>query len=81
MSIPSIPNLMMEVASILIGNWWWITMDYTGQRQEEGYIGLSKGFHKIKVLYFEKTGSDDLKVYIKSPTLKKQILPNEWLYH
>jgi len=49
--------------------------------QKKGSIGLSKGFHKIRVLFFEKTGSDALKIYLKSPTIDKQILPKDWLYH
>jgi len=52
-----------------------------GLTQKEGSIALSPGFHPIRVYYFEKTGSDDLKVYIKSPDLPKQLVPQEWLVY
>jgi len=52
-----------------------------GLRQKEGTIGLTAGFHPFKVTFFEKTGSDELKVYIKSPDLLKQLVPKEWLVH
>jgi len=52
-----------------------------GLRQAEGSIGLLPGFHPIRVEYFEKTGSDELEVYVKTPDLPKQPLPEEWLVH
>ncbi|MBE0647000.1 MAG: alpha-L-fucosidase [Bacteroidales bacterium] len=52
-----------------------------GLRQKEGSIGLTAGFHPIRVTFFEKTGSDELRVYIESPELPKQLIPQEWLVH
>ena len=52
-----------------------------GPCQKEGSIGLTPGFHPIKVTFFEKTGNDELKIYIKSPDLPKQLIPQEWLVH
>ncbi|MFH1296594.1 MAG: PA14 domain-containing protein [Bacteroidota bacterium] len=52
-----------------------------GLRQREGSIGLTAGFHPIRVTFFEKTGSDNLKIYIKSLEIQKQIIPQEWLVH
>lgn len=52
-----------------------------GLQRKEGSIGLTAGFHPIRVLFFEKTGSDDLKVYIQSPHLPQQPVPQEWLVH
>ena len=52
-----------------------------GLRQEEGSIGLTPGFHPITVTYFEKTGSKELNVYIRSPDLPKQLIPQEWLVY
>lgn len=52
-----------------------------GSRQREGSIGLTPGFHPIRITFFEKTGQEELKVYIKSPDLPKQLLPKEWLVY
>jgi len=52
-----------------------------GRQRKEGAIGLTAGFHPITVRYFEKTGSNDLKVFIKSPELPEQPVPVEWLVY
>ncbi|MFH1161333.1 MAG: PA14 domain-containing protein [bacterium] len=52
-----------------------------GMREKEGTIGLAKGFHPVTITFFKKTGSDDLNVYVKSPTLQKQLLPQDWLFY
>ncbi len=52
-----------------------------GLRQKEGSIGLNAGFHPIRVTFFENTGSDELKVYIKSPEIPKQPIQQEWLVY
>ncbi|MBN1198325.1 MAG: alpha-L-fucosidase [Bacteroidales bacterium] len=52
-----------------------------GLRRKEGSIGLTAGFHPIRVLFFEKTGSDVLNVFIQSPDLPEQLVPQEWLVH
>ncbi|MFC2102547.1 alpha-L-fucosidase [Bacteroidota bacterium] len=52
-----------------------------GLRLKEGSVGLTAGFHPIRVTFFERSGSDELKVYIKSPDLPKQLIPQEWLVH
>ena len=49
--------------------------------EKEGTIGLARGLHAIRVVFFEKTGSDELKVSVKSPILPKQPLPAVWLFH
>lgn len=52
-----------------------------GLRQKEGSLGLTAGFHPIRVIFFEKTGSDELKVSIESPDFPKQPIPQEWLVY
>ena len=52
-----------------------------GMTEKSGTIALAKGYHKIRVAYFERTGNDNLIVLIKSQNLPKQVLPKEWLYH
>jgi alpha-L-fucosidase len=49
--------------------------------EKSGVIALSKGFHKIRVEYFERTGLNDLSVSIRSTDLPKQLIPASWLYY
>jgi len=49
--------------------------------EKSGAIALAKGFHKLRIAYFERTGNDNLLVMLKSQTLQKQVLPKEWLFH
>lgn len=51
-----------------------------GPEEQGNDVPLSKGFHKIKVSYFEKGGGDVLKVYYKAPGKKKQAIPNSMLF-
>lgn len=51
------------------------------RESKSGVIALKKGFHKIRVEYFERTGSDELDVYVRSTKLPKQPLPKEWLFN
>lgn len=52
-----------------------------GLREQEGTIALRKGYHKISVAYFEKTGSDELRVSWRSTRIKKQLVPDVVLFH
>lgn len=52
-----------------------------GNTEKSGVVPLAKGYHKIKVVYFEKTGGDDLKVSMESPKMKKQIIPGKLLFN
>ena len=49
--------------------------------ERNGTVALREGYHKIRLEFFEKTGSDQCTVYIQTPSLKKQILPKAWLFH
>ena len=51
-----------------------------GLAEKSGTIALAKGYHKIRVAYFERTGSDNLIVLVKGQTIPKQVLPKNWLY-
>jgi alpha-L-fucosidase len=52
-----------------------------GSKEVESTIALAKGYHKIRVDYFNKTGSDGLTVSIRSTTMKKQLIPANMLVH
>ena len=52
-----------------------------GIEEKSGIIALKKGYHPIKVSFFEFAGGEDLKVYIKGPGMKKQLISDDLLYH
>ncbi|MCP4725579.1 MAG: hypothetical protein GY863_11110 [bacterium] len=52
-----------------------------GMIEEKGEIALLEGLHQIKVIFFEKTGGDDLKVYIEGPDLEKQQIGENMLFY
>jgi len=52
-----------------------------GAMEVESVIALKKGFHTIRVAYFNKTGSDGLTVSVRSTSLKKQVIPDNLLFH
>lgn len=51
-----------------------------GRKEASGVISLEKGFHALRVEYFERTGSDELVVYVRSSLLPKQPLTASWLF-
>ena len=48
--------------------------------EEQGVIALAKGFHPIRVTFFEKTGGDGLKVYWKAIGMEKDTVPDGVLF-
>ena len=50
-----------------------------GLQEKQGFIALEKGWHPIRVGFFERTGSDNLTVYISSRKMPKAVLPKAWL--
>nr|WKN38187.1 PA14 domain-containing protein [Tunicatimonas sp. TK19036] len=50
-----------------------------GKREESGKITLAKGKHPIKVVYFERAGSEVLEVSYQGPDIKKMRIPSEVL--
>ncbi|MFH1197086.1 MAG: alpha-L-fucosidase [bacterium] len=49
--------------------------------QKEGKIALEKGFHSLKVTFFEKSGGEDLKVYYKGPGIEYRQIPDGVLFY
>ena len=49
--------------------------------EKSGTIALEKGFHPIKVTFFERTGDQSLSVKIKSLNLKKESVPDSLLFY
>lgn len=54
---------------------------YFGKKTDKGKIYLKKGRHKIKVIYFENTGSESIDVRIEGPNLNKQSIPPFKLFY
>ena len=48
-------------------------------QEKSGTIVLSAGKHLIKVLYFEKSGSESLNIQYSSPSIAKQTIPDNAL--
>lgn len=51
-----------------------------GMVEKEGWTALNKGFHSIKLSYFEKTGGDGLALSWKGPELPKSTVPASALF-
>jgi alpha-L-fucosidase len=52
-----------------------------GMREEQGVIPLEKGYHSIRVTFFEKTGGDDLIISIQGPGIEKQAIPKNMFFY
>ena len=52
-----------------------------GTQKQTGNAALKKGFHKIKVLYFDSGGNNHLSVFIQQEGGKKQEIPQAILFH
>jgi len=52
-----------------------------GTKLKEGVIALVKGYHAIRVTFFNKRDEGELKVYYKSTGIKKQLIPGSVLFH
>jgi len=51
-----------------------------GMQEANGYVALAKGYHEIRVTFFEKTGGDGLKVYFTGPGVPRQEIPDSRLF-
>jgi alpha-L-fucosidase len=49
--------------------------------EKSAEIGLNQGFHAIRVEFLQRTGSDELKLYIDSPGMPRKSIPKEMLFH
>ncbi|MBL7739682.1 MAG: alpha-L-fucosidase [Chitinophagaceae bacterium] len=52
-----------------------------GAEEKSGKAALKKGYHKIRVLYFDNGGGNELKVSIQPEGRKKEAIPASLLYH
>jgi alpha-L-fucosidase len=51
-----------------------------GGTEREGVAPLAKGYHQIRVEYFQATGSEELQVRYEGPGIAKQSVPDSMLY-
>jgi hypothetical protein len=52
-----------------------------GMVREKGETALAKGYHAIKVVFFEKGGQDDLKVYIRESGKEETPISDNTLFY
>jgi alpha-mannosidase len=51
-----------------------------GSRERWGAIALAPGLHRLRVLYFDRTGSHSLQVSYEGPGIEKQPIPHYVMY-
>lgn len=51
-----------------------------GIAEKNSEVPLAKGYHKIKILFFERSGGDDLQVQWKGPGFQKTAIPPSVLF-
>jgi hypothetical protein len=52
-----------------------------GMREEGKYFPLGKGYHKLRIEYFQAEGGVGLEFLVEAPGQKKSIVPASWLYY
>lgn len=52
-----------------------------GLREEGGYFPLGKGYHKIRIEYFQREGGVGLKLLLEVPGHQKSNVPETWFFH
>jgi alpha-L-fucosidase len=52
-----------------------------GRLKKEGVVALAKGYHRIRVEFFEKDGNDALAVSVRTATGKLVRIPQDFLFH
>ena len=52
-----------------------------GSQEKQGDIALAKGLHRIRVACFDRTGGDNLSVFLSNQYRTRAILPASWLFH
>lgn len=52
-----------------------------GSVEKNGKVALKKGYHKIKVLYFDSGGGNSLKVSVQAEGGNKELIPASSLFH
>jgi alpha-L-fucosidase len=49
--------------------------------EKSALMALKKGFHSIRVTFFQKSGGTNLNLFYKSASLNKQKIPEGVLFH
>jgi len=52
-----------------------------GAREKSGYVALEKGFHSMKLVYFQRYHEQYLSASYKGPGIEKQEIPVEMMFH
>ncbi len=52
-----------------------------GMQERKGEVALKTGYHKILIRYFENGGGEGLKVEMQGPSLEKNEIPSNFLFH
>ena len=52
-----------------------------GLIKKDALLGLEKGFHELKVLYFQHTGTKKVEISYSSLDIPETLLPDSLLYH
>jgi hypothetical protein len=52
-----------------------------GSIEQSGKAALKKGYHKIKVVYYDGGGGNELKVFWQPEDGKKEMIPSNALFH
>ena len=52
-----------------------------GMREEGKYFPLAKGYHKLRIEYFQGEGGVGLEFNIEAPEQSKMVVPSNWLFN
>ncbi|EFK96310.1 glycoside hydrolase family 2, sugar binding, partial [sediment metagenome] len=52
-----------------------------GLREEGGYFPLARGYHKLRIEYFQREGGIGLKLLLEVPGHQKSVVPEPWFFH
>lgn len=52
-----------------------------GMIEKSGFAALAAGYHRIRVEFFEKTGGDDVELFIESKNSARKEIPADMLFH
>jgi hypothetical protein len=52
-----------------------------GMREEGKYLVLSKGYHKLRIEYFQSERGIGLEFLVQAPGQKKMVIPTAWLFN
>jgi alpha-L-fucosidase len=52
-----------------------------GMREEGQSYPLARGYHKLRIEYFQNTGGIGLEFLVEAPGEKKTIVPTSWLFN